>query len=298
MNSLWLHRGCPPPRLRPDRHFCQSLADGALLPPQRALGGPHPLVRKEKTPPFPGAGQRGKQPPSRRAGNTLQHLVPARHEGGPGWPWGPPRPRGAGGPAAGGSAPSWRGRRGRPAGGLRHGGGELPAPSTAAPPSAPPARHVHPPAPPRPVPSPPGGGARGTHRVRIGAEVLEGEGAEDEAREQGRRALALHAPDNGGPRRGGGSPQRPPAAGQGRARWGTSPPVRERRRREEAACGARAAACPGPLRRRGVGSPQPPALPALRQASPPPSLSRPLPASWPARLAAKPALNGVILVIC
>lgn len=151
-------------------------------------------------------------------------------------------------------------------------------------------------APPRPVPSPPGSGARGTHRVRIGAEVLEGEGAEDEAREQGRRALALHAPNNGGPRRGGGSPQRPPAAGQGRARWGTSPPVRARQRREEAACGARAAACPGPLRRRGAGSPQPPALPTLRQASPPPSLSRPLPASCPARLAAKPALNGVILL--
>lgn len=52
----------------------------------------------------------------------------------------------------------------------------------------------------------------GTHRVRVGAEVLEGEGAEHEAREQGRGALAFHA-SNGGAGRGraGGSPQRPPA---------------------------------------------------------------------------------------
>jgi len=70
---------------------------------------------------------------------------------------------------------------------------------------------------PRPGPFRP---SHGTHRVRVGAEVLEGEGAEDEARKQRRRALALHALDNGGPRRGGGSPQWPPAAGQGRAGQG------------------------------------------------------------------------------
>lgn len=101
-------------------------------------------------------------------------------------PWGPPGERGLR-------------RRQR----SRHTGpGEAPA-------APPPWRPAFPPAPSPPAPL--GGGARGTHRVRVGAEVLEGEGAEDEAREQGRGALALHALRNGG---GGGSPQRQPAAGR------------------------------------------------------------------------------------
>lgn len=78
------------------------------------------------------------------------------------------------------------------------------------------------------LPSPPVPfGPRGTHRVRGGAEVLEGQRAEDEAREQGRGALALHAPQ-WRPRRAARSPQRPAAAGQGRAgpgRAGSSPRV-------------------------------------------------------------------------
>lgn len=85
----------------------------------------------------------------------------------------------------------------------------------------------------RPRPSPPlpslpvPFGPRGTHRVRGGAEVLEGQRAEDEAREQGRGALALHAPQ-WRHRRAARSPQRPAAAGQGRAgpgRAGSSPRV-------------------------------------------------------------------------
>lgn len=134
--------------------------------------------------------------------------------------------------ACGGRQPAFlTGLGGGGGGGLRHGGGWLPARPTAAPPSLRFPRSPRPFPPPRPVPSGPlpAAGPRGTHRVRVGAEVLEGEGAEDEAREQSRRALALHALDNGGPRRGGGSPQRPPAAGQGRARSGTWPS------REEAA---------------------------------------------------------------
>lgn len=77
-----------------------------------------------------------------------------------------------------------------------------------------------------PLPSPPVPfGPRGTHRVRGGAEVLEGQRAEDEAREQGRGALALHAPQ-WRPRRAARSPQRPAAAGQGRAGQGRELPPR------------------------------------------------------------------------
>lgn len=50
-----------------------------------------------------------------------------------------------------------------------------------------------------------------TYSVRLGAEVVESEGAEDEARQEGRRALALHARRRQRRRGGGGKWRRPPS---------------------------------------------------------------------------------------